>query len=371
MSNSETLIQHTQHAFLVAWGWFAEHLGLIQQLQALSLKQKHYHHWPQTKVLEFLVAILAGLQHLQEISLAAHPLDKDQAVAQAWGQAAEAILAALTDESERMTAATLFRAIGAARDHQASYNAAAVYKETGLDPRMVDSLLARLAERDLILYLSYNRGVTLTVAGELAHMDNLKVIEQRFASRYERFEERLQNMLEYVHLRPGQRCCRSAYLVNYLTGSTSATPCGKCDLCSPTNESLPWRPDLFVSTEPLHIDPRLALLGAVRDHNNIFGRWTIEKMLLGIPQTSYQGQIRRLSPMACSSNHFGELEGTGINADRLRRALDALIEGVYLHIEERHLRKENRMYSAVTLTQKGRDALAGGVELPALHEVSV
>src|SRR5712691_9314046 len=88
MSNSETLIQHTQHAFLVAWGWFAEHLGLIQKLQALSLKQKHYHHRPQTKVLEFLVAILAGLQHLQDISLAAHPLEKDQAVAQAWGQPA-------------------------------------------------------------------------------------------------------------------------------------------------------------------------------------------------------------------------------------------------------------------------------------------
>ena len=88
MSNSETPIQETQHAFLVAWGWFAEHLGLIQQLQAVSLKQRHYHHRPQTKVLEFLVAILAGLQHLQDISLAAHPLDKDQAVAQAWEQPA-------------------------------------------------------------------------------------------------------------------------------------------------------------------------------------------------------------------------------------------------------------------------------------------
>jgi hypothetical protein len=88
MSNSETPTQNTQHAFLVAWGWFAEHIGLSQKLQAVSLKQKHYHHRPQTKVLEFLVAILAGLQHLQEISLAAHPLEKDQAVAQAWQQPA-------------------------------------------------------------------------------------------------------------------------------------------------------------------------------------------------------------------------------------------------------------------------------------------
>ncbi len=88
MSESEKPIQETQHAFLVAWGWFAEHIGLIQQLQALSFKQKHYHHRPQTKVLEFLVAILAGLPHLQDISLAAHPLDKDQAVAHAWQQPA-------------------------------------------------------------------------------------------------------------------------------------------------------------------------------------------------------------------------------------------------------------------------------------------
>ena len=88
MSNSEHQRQDTQHAFLVAWGWFAEQIGLIQKLQAVSLKQKPYHHRPQTKVLEFLVAILAGLPHLQDISLAAHPLDKDQAVAQAWAQPA-------------------------------------------------------------------------------------------------------------------------------------------------------------------------------------------------------------------------------------------------------------------------------------------
>ena len=88
MSNSEQQRQDTQHAFLVAWGWFAEHIGLINKLQGVSLKQKSYHHRPQTKVLEFLVAILAALPHLQDISLAAHPLDKDQAVAQAWGQAA-------------------------------------------------------------------------------------------------------------------------------------------------------------------------------------------------------------------------------------------------------------------------------------------
>jgi len=87
MSSDESEIQHTQHAFLVAWGWFGEHIGLIRRLLAVRLHQKRYHHTPQGKVLEFLVAILAGLKHLQDISLSAHPLDKDPVVAQAWGQA--------------------------------------------------------------------------------------------------------------------------------------------------------------------------------------------------------------------------------------------------------------------------------------------
>jgi hypothetical protein len=86
MSSDESEVQYTQHAFLVAWGWFAEHTGLIRQLLAVPLHQKRYHHTPQGKVLEFLVAILAGLKHLQDISLSAHPLDRDLAVAQAWEQ---------------------------------------------------------------------------------------------------------------------------------------------------------------------------------------------------------------------------------------------------------------------------------------------
>ncbi len=29
MNKEEPQIQQTQHAFLVAWGWFGEHIGLI------------------------------------------------------------------------------------------------------------------------------------------------------------------------------------------------------------------------------------------------------------------------------------------------------------------------------------------------------
>jgi hypothetical protein len=86
MSNEELQAQYTQHALLVAWGWFAESIGLIQALLTVVLHQKEYTYKPQTKVVEFLVAILGGLKYLQDISRSAHPLDQDAAVAEAWGQ---------------------------------------------------------------------------------------------------------------------------------------------------------------------------------------------------------------------------------------------------------------------------------------------
>jgi hypothetical protein len=78
----------TQHAMLVAWGVYAQELGLVQELSQVQINQKVREHRPQTKVLEFLVAILAGLPHLQDISRSAHPLDQDRIVAEAWGQPA-------------------------------------------------------------------------------------------------------------------------------------------------------------------------------------------------------------------------------------------------------------------------------------------
>ncbi len=78
--------QETQHALLVPWGEFAREIGLLSGLEAIALSQKAYTHTPQAKVIEFLVAILSGTKYLQDISLAAHPLDKDEAVAKAWAQ---------------------------------------------------------------------------------------------------------------------------------------------------------------------------------------------------------------------------------------------------------------------------------------------
>ena len=87
MSANATEPNHTEHALLVLLGQYAQHLGLIQALMAVPLRQKTYIHRPQAKILEFLVAILAGLPHLEDISRDGRPLDQDQSVALAWQQA--------------------------------------------------------------------------------------------------------------------------------------------------------------------------------------------------------------------------------------------------------------------------------------------
>jgi len=103
-TSPETPPQMTQHAMLVIWGIFARRIGLVSAIEAVKLKQKKRDHTPQTKILEFLVAILGGLPHLQDISRAAHPLDQDQIVAEAWGQDAWADYSGVSRSLTRLTA---------------------------------------------------------------------------------------------------------------------------------------------------------------------------------------------------------------------------------------------------------------------------
>ena len=86
MAMAKAAEQVTQHGLLCAWGRFAQEIGLISGIEAVPLVQKTYDHSPQAKVLENMVAILSGAKYLQDISLAAHPVDKDIPLAQAWSQ---------------------------------------------------------------------------------------------------------------------------------------------------------------------------------------------------------------------------------------------------------------------------------------------
>jgi hypothetical protein len=81
----QAVTQETDHAMLVVWGQLAHCLGIPQAFAEVPMSQKTVIHTPQSKVLEFLVANLAGLPYAKDISKANQPLDQDQAVAKAWG----------------------------------------------------------------------------------------------------------------------------------------------------------------------------------------------------------------------------------------------------------------------------------------------
>jgi len=76
----------TDHALLVLLGTFAQHLGLVRLLEAIPIPQKTRDHRPQTKLIQFLIGILAGLDYLQDFTAGACPLSADAAVLASWGQ---------------------------------------------------------------------------------------------------------------------------------------------------------------------------------------------------------------------------------------------------------------------------------------------
>jgi hypothetical protein len=86
MRRKKTSASLTQHALLVIWGEYAHSIGAVKAITTVPIRQKEREHSAQRKVLELLVATLAGLPYLQDISRSAHPLDQDLAVAEAWGQ---------------------------------------------------------------------------------------------------------------------------------------------------------------------------------------------------------------------------------------------------------------------------------------------
>lgn len=74
----------TQHALLVAWGHFAQSLGLLDQLAAVPLAQKTVHHSPAAKLLTCFVGLLAGNESLVDLSHGPAPIEHDAALAAAW-----------------------------------------------------------------------------------------------------------------------------------------------------------------------------------------------------------------------------------------------------------------------------------------------
>jgi len=97
----------TDHALLVLLGQFADHLGLVDLLEAVPIAQKTVDHRPQTKLIQFLIGILAGLDYLQDFNDAPDPLSRDTAVMRAWRQGAFAHYSGVSRTLAAADAATL------------------------------------------------------------------------------------------------------------------------------------------------------------------------------------------------------------------------------------------------------------------------
>lgn len=87
----------TEHALLVPFGRFAQQIGLLQALERVPFKMKTIDHSPGDKLAELLLHILAGGMHLKDLEVSPHPLVRDHAVAQAWGQEALASASGVSD----------------------------------------------------------------------------------------------------------------------------------------------------------------------------------------------------------------------------------------------------------------------------------
>jgi len=117
----------TDHAWLVVLGYFVKALGLVSELAKVPIEQrKGRDHTPQEKLIEFLVGILGGIEHLQDLNLGAQPIAKDPTVAEAWAQAIFAHYSGVSRTLEASDEDTLTAVIEVLRSISRPFIAAAV-----------------------------------------------------------------------------------------------------------------------------------------------------------------------------------------------------------------------------------------------------
>jgi ATP-dependent DNA helicase RecQ len=252
--------------------------------------------------------------------------------------------------------------------------------EVGGDPLEGTDLLHELSELEpeRVIFRPYIRGILIHMKALMPEEREavLTKLSNYFSARYTQFEERMQAMLRYIHL-PGDQC-RRAFLENYLSGRGDAVPCGVCDHCAPSY-SLPWNDRLVEANIEHHpsnqqercYEVAMTVLEALRDHNGNFGINTVMKMLLGQPYgQTLDGAQYRLPSTASSSDHFGALKHQGVKDAFLREEINSLVAHNYATFETRVRKGKSKnetnstdAYQVLVLTPRGRDVLAGELDL--------
>ncbi len=271
-------------------------------------------------------------------------------------------IAPTVEPGERQVLELLAKELGLAQDVRGHYRALPFVAATGTTPFAVDALLHRLAMTGDLIFRAFARGSSFRRGAKATSGDAAESAASSFKERFHQFASRLEDMVRFCELGAESGRCRSAFLVDYLTGGGESARCGKCDLCAP-DHPVPWTTAAVAAPEPLEIEPTMAVLEAVRDHDAQYGAGTLKKMLLGEAFGMRDGQRYELSAYARNSEHFGVLRGT-FKRERLQEYFDRLIGGGYLQVIERQRSADGGKYSAVRLAARGRDVLRGAEPIP-------
>jgi ATP-dependent DNA helicase RecQ len=253
-------------------------------------------------------------------------------------------------------------------DIRSYYRALTFLRGTTYSPAAVDHLLHRLALKGDLIYRSFSRGNSFAPGEKAFDAQAIRNASGAFQDRLAQFSNRLKDIIRYAELGSDQGLCRSKFLVDYLTserdapsGTKLGNRCGKCDLCAP-GYPVPWTQAAVIAPEPLQIEPTMAVLEVVRDHEARSSINTLIKILLGEAYGTSGGNRYQLSAYARNSELFGILRGKSSH-EKLNNYFDSLVGSGYLSVAERE-RDDGGSYKTARLTDKGRDVLAGAIPAP-------
>jgi len=270
---------------------------------------------------------------------------------------------------EQMLFNSLRDAAGLAQDQRTLYRAIPFASTIGRHPSEIDALLHRLTQSGDLIFRSFQRGTTFAPGPRTSDPSALGDAATAFLERLRQFSARLDEMIRYAQMRSDTGRCRAAFLIDHLTGASGSPRCGVCDLCA-SHHPVPWSATAIADPEPLEIEPTMAILEAVRDHNDLYGASTLHKMLLGEAYGKRDGQQYQLSAYARNSEHFGVLKGALTRA-RLQEYIERLLAGGQLVMLEKSRPGNEGVYQALRLTDRGRDILAGAEPIPGNEAASV
>jgi ATP-dependent DNA helicase RecQ len=97
----------------------------------------------------------------------------------------------------------------------------------GVPVETIRQYLKRLMATGIVKYIIQKKTPVIIYTEERLDTDNLRISKKNYRDRKERFEKRMQSVLDYVNQ---SNICRSQYLVAWF-GEQNTRPCEQCDIC--------------------------------------------------------------------------------------------------------------------------------------------